>query len=307
MKKQFHDRGYKTLFSHPRMVEDLFRAFVREPFVADLDFSTLKKLATSFVTEEFRKRESDIIWQVDFKGKPAYIYLLIEFQSSDDRFMAVRMLSYITLLYLDLIKKKKFEKLPAVFPLLLYNGEERWQAAQEITELIDSPHKALIPYLPRFKYYKIAENEFPKAELRKLNNLAAQLFHIEMSDLGELDRAIGRIIDVLKRNIPKELQRDFGLWLRAKLRTKDRDLVITELNKMEVRPMLEKTMERFEQECIKKGEAAGIEKGLVTGRLEGKLEGKLELAKKLLAAGVDPKIIAKASGLSVAKIKKLAN
>ncbi|MDD5090532.1 MAG: Rpn family recombination-promoting nuclease/putative transposase [Candidatus Wallbacteria bacterium] len=303
MKKQFHDRGYKTLFSHPRMVEDLFRAFVKEPFVAELDFSTLKKLPTSFVTEEFRKRESDIIWHVDFKGKPAYIYLLIEFQSTGDRFMAVRMLSYITLLYLDLIKKKKFEKLPAVFPLMLYNGEERWQAPQEITALIDSPHKALVPYLPRFKYYKIAENEFPKIELRKLNNLAAQLFHIEMSDLSELDRAIGRIIDVLKKNIPKELQRDFGLWLRAKLRTKDRDLEITELNKLEVKPMLEKTMEKFEQECIKKGRL----EGKLEGKLEGERKAKLELAKKLLASGVDPEIIAKASGLSVAKIRKLSN
>ena len=34
-----------------------------------------------------------------------YLYLLIEFQSKVDRFMAVRMLGYVSLLYQDLIRQ----------------------------------------------------------------------------------------------------------------------------------------------------------------------------------------------------------
>ena len=59
-----HDNGYKMLFSHPEMVADLLRGFVREDWVAELDFSTLEKVPASFVGKKMRKRESDVLWQI---------------------------------------------------------------------------------------------------------------------------------------------------------------------------------------------------------------------------------------------------
>jgi predicted transposase YdaD len=90
--KKFNDRGYKMLFSHPRMVEDLFKAFVKEDFVSEIDFSSLKRANNSYVTKDFKDREADILWQTKFKGKEAYIYILIEFQSTVDKFMSLRCL-----------------------------------------------------------------------------------------------------------------------------------------------------------------------------------------------------------------------
>ena len=46
-----HDQGYKRLFSHPEMVADLLRGFVREDWVRDLDFSSLEKFPGSFVVQ----------------------------------------------------------------------------------------------------------------------------------------------------------------------------------------------------------------------------------------------------------------
>jgi len=37
-----HDASYKLLFSHARMVEDLLRGFIHEPWVHELDFTTLE-------------------------------------------------------------------------------------------------------------------------------------------------------------------------------------------------------------------------------------------------------------------------
>jgi len=37
-----HDESYKLLFSHSQMVADLLQGFVQAPWVAVLDFSTLK-------------------------------------------------------------------------------------------------------------------------------------------------------------------------------------------------------------------------------------------------------------------------
>ncbi len=39
-----HDRSYKLLFSHREMVADLVRGFVREDWVAGLDFDTLERV-----------------------------------------------------------------------------------------------------------------------------------------------------------------------------------------------------------------------------------------------------------------------
>ena len=54
-----HDSGYKLLFSHPQMVEELLRGFVQEPWVEDLDFGTLEQAEASFTSADLRERHSD--------------------------------------------------------------------------------------------------------------------------------------------------------------------------------------------------------------------------------------------------------
>jgi predicted transposase YdaD len=79
-----HDHGYKLLFSHPEMVEDLLRGFVREAWVNDLDFATLERVGGGYVSDDLREREDDIVWRVRFGQEWLYVYLLLEFQSSID-------------------------------------------------------------------------------------------------------------------------------------------------------------------------------------------------------------------------------
>ena len=103
-----HDGGYKLLFSHPEMVADLLRGFVREDWVRDLDFSTLEKVPGSYVTPELSNRESDVVWRLRWgHDRFLYIYLLIEFQSTVDPFMGLRMMVYLGLLYQDLIQRRE--------------------------------------------------------------------------------------------------------------------------------------------------------------------------------------------------------
>lgn len=101
-----HDIGYKELFSYPELVEELLLSFVKEDFVQHLDFSTLERLDKSFITPEFKEKESDLIYRINFREKAVYIFLLIEFQSSVDKFMALRILRYITEFYEYLVNWK---------------------------------------------------------------------------------------------------------------------------------------------------------------------------------------------------------
>ncbi|HEY3567796.1 MAG TPA: Rpn family recombination-promoting nuclease/putative transposase, partial [Thermoanaerobaculia bacterium] len=145
-----HDSGYKSLFSHPEMVEDLLRGFVHEDWVRDLDFSTLEKVPGNYVAPNLMPRESDAVWKLRWKGdRVLYVYLLMEFQSTVDPSMALRMMVYLGLLYQDLLKRGETTpsgKLPPVLPLVLYNGYALWGAAREISELIEEAPGGLERY-----------------------------------------------------------------------------------------------------------------------------------------------------------------
>lgn len=56
-----HDHSYKLLFSHPEMMADLLRGFFRESWVEALDFSTLEKINGSYISDDLREQEDDII------------------------------------------------------------------------------------------------------------------------------------------------------------------------------------------------------------------------------------------------------
>jgi hypothetical protein len=73
-----HDNSYKLLSSHPQMVKDLLIRFVKEAWVEQLDFSTLEKVSGSYVSDELRDREDDIIWRVRWGDDWLYVYLLLD-------------------------------------------------------------------------------------------------------------------------------------------------------------------------------------------------------------------------------------
>jgi len=284
-KHLIHDSGYKMLFSNPEMVKQLLTCFVNEEWINKIEYNSLEKIDKSFVTDEFSKRESDIIYKASFKGEDVYIFILLEFQSTVDRFMSLRMLRYIAELYEHLIRNHKLSRLPAVFPVMLYNGEKRWTAPEELNILIENsiPEK----YIPCFRYYKIAVNEFSKDFLIKLNNTVAALFYSENCTADEISKEINTIVNLFKTEKPGEIS-SFIHWFRYMFQ--ERSDLVDEIKQLEdVKSMLRTTVKKIAKE----------------NRLEGKLEGKLEVAQNLLKEKIPVKKIAELTGLSSEEIKKL--
>ncbi|MDX8378004.1 MAG: Rpn family recombination-promoting nuclease/putative transposase [Mariprofundales bacterium] len=285
-----HDNGYKQLFSHREMVRDLLLGFVDGDWVQELDFSTLERVNGSFVSDKLRDRESDVIWRIDFKGQKLYIYLLLEFQSSVDHSMAVRMMTYVGLLYQDLIKHKKVnpQRLPPVLPLVLYNGKDRWLAKTDIADLIISMPKGLDAYKPQMRYLLLDENCYDTATLEPLDNLAAALFQMENSaSLQDVRNVIQKLCVWLSDNEQQTLRRAFTVWIhRVLLRSKYPQASVQETNNLqEVESMLAENMELWAQESfnkgmqkgVEKGKQEGMQKGMQKGMQEGRQEGRTSL------------------------------
>ena len=150
-----HDETYKLIFSQRAAVEELVRSFVGRGLADELDFATLDPLPTDRISGGLVQRQMDLLCKVRFRSGWLYLLILLEFQSENDPFMAVRVLTYTCLTYEELIRRGEIRpgnKLPPLLPVTVYNGRPRWRAATDIAELIAPVTAPLARYLPSFRY-----------------------------------------------------------------------------------------------------------------------------------------------------------
>jgi hypothetical protein len=166
------------------LVADLLHGFVPEPWVAEVDFATLTPVKGSYVSEGLRQRHDDVVWKVRLREQWLYIYVMIEFQSEPDPFMALRLLVYVGLLYRDLLRWQELPadgRLPPVLPMVLYHGTAPWTGAAAFQDLLTPAPSGLERYQPRFHYLLLDEERYPTTALAATENLAAALFRLDRS------------------------------------------------------------------------------------------------------------------------------
>ena len=85
----YHDLGYKSLFAHLELVRDLVAGFTPFPWLEHIAASNFERVNPGYVSERFSERQDDIVWRVRVGNEYLYVYILLEFQSGVDRWMAV--------------------------------------------------------------------------------------------------------------------------------------------------------------------------------------------------------------------------
>ncbi|MBI5206271.1 MAG: Rpn family recombination-promoting nuclease/putative transposase [Candidatus Firestonebacteria bacterium] len=296
--QNIHDSGYKRLFSHKGFIKQLLMSFIPFEWVKQINYEKIEKLNVSFVRKNYKNKESDVIYKLPYKDKEIYIYILIEFQSAVDKWMSLRMLSYIIDFYEDLIKQEKPDKLPAIFPIMLYNGEEKWTAKEEISKLIKNIENAdeIRKYVPKFEYYKIIINEFEEEKLERINNAVSGIFLIENAkDDIEIEKRIGQTVNILKQEIDKDIIDGFINWIRRIL---EEEGVSEEIDKKleslkEGKTMLTNVIENMRIKYRKEGMQQGMQQGVFA------------TAKNMFKKGFEEKVIEEVTGLSKEELKKI--
>jgi hypothetical protein len=178
MSTAHHDALFKAVFSHPEHARGALQSVLPAAMIEALDWSTLALQPGSFVDRELNPSHTDLLYAAAWRGgADAPVYMLFEHQSSSDRSMPLRLLRYMVRIWEHWLKDHEGATvLPAIVPVVLYHGDERWSAPQGFDALLDVPETiraALAEHLVRFAYVLDDLSEVPDDQLRTRDATAA--------------------------------------------------------------------------------------------------------------------------------------
>lgn len=308
-----HDTGYKELFSYPEFVQQLIEGFAPADIAKLMDFSTLKSHSGNYITPLFEEKIEDVVWSVEvtWEGvtQRVFLYILLEFQSSVDRTMPIRLLHYAACFYSELLKQKIItpgQGLPPVFPVVLYNGSERWTAPLDIFEMITpEPPDFLKIYQPHLRYYLVDEGRYTDQQLGLVQTPLSGVFSVE--NAGEswetLQRAVDRIVTIIKTDPNKErIDKVITRWIKRHLQRLGAEVNLEQLNSLvEDKDMLAENLENLVQKERQQGRQEGRQEAE-----QRALESKRNAARKLITrTEMDNQMIADIEELPVEEVEKL--
>ena len=221
-----------------------------------------------------------------------YSAFIIENQSCVDPSMVVRAATYEFVAYERMLKKlkknRKDEKLPMVHILVFYTGERPWNAARQLSELVEVDE--------RFKSY------FHEYKMNLIEITGNTSYNFNEEDVYNLFYICRSIYD---QSIYEGATKDFGLVKSSVLKvvktlTDVEWLDLEELEEKEEIYMCE-AEKRWLEVKSKEWEAEGIRKGIERGSEKKELE----MYQKMMDKGFGIKAIASIFSVSEESIKKL--
>ena len=277
------DPIYKRLYAFPRMVADLLRSFFTDAEL-DADAATLERLPAEYVGDAFQQRRGDTAWRLRVRRADdgdgwLHVLVMLEYQSSADSAMALRVLEYTALLHGELLRAGSHAPgaLPPVLPVVLYNGDSPWRPATEMRQLIAAPPAVLVPYQPSQRHLVLDERRV-RAEELKLHGLTLAVAQLEQSrSVADLAHVARRLTRRLSGAGEGELRRTFADWLRTlerRLGAGDRTQRPPDnLSLEDMTVSLEERVAEWPKPYIRQGREEGREEGRREGISLGREQG----------------------------------
>ena len=90
-----HDTGYKYLLANKSTFLQFLQTFVKAEWVKGIQAKDVMLIPKSFILQDFRHQEADLIYRLRLAEQDVYFYLLLELQSTVDQMMPFRLLMYM--------------------------------------------------------------------------------------------------------------------------------------------------------------------------------------------------------------------
>ena len=289
---QKHDKSFKDVLSNKEEM-----AFFLKEFVGiEVDTKDLQEYKNEFVTKQYRKKQSDII----YKNTEKEIYYMLEHQSSRDREMPYRIAEYCLELIENAVKNSKSQIYPTIVPIVLYTGKGKWNVETNFAERQKFSAGSYEKYKIDIKYIVVDINIIEDMELLEKQDYLANVMLLEKcwTDEEKIEM-LKRIEEEMKSK--EEQEKILYYFVNVYGRTL----------KLEDKKRLDKRLERsedkmtvFQQSMIEERKAI-IRKSRTEGRTEGRKQGRAEVARNLLKLKMSIEQIIEATGLSREELEKL--
>lgn len=180
-----HDKSYKDLHSNKEVFLDLVKGMLKAPWANELKSENPILVNKSYIASDYEEKESDIVYRAKIGDNEVIFYILLEFQSSLDYRMPLRLFFYISEILREYAKNANHKpndkniKVPAVVPIVLYNGQIRWDAAKRFRDIVANEElfgNKIIDF--KYNIFDI-NNEFSKEELLKNKTITAAIFLLD--------------------------------------------------------------------------------------------------------------------------------
>ncbi len=301
-----HDVGYKYLLSSKRVFLQLLESFVHEDWVDQVDPAAMEKMDKSYILQDFKQKESDLVYQMLLQDRKVIFYILMELQSTVDFQMPYRLLRYMTEIWRDVVKntkekerRKRDFRLPAIIPMVLYNGSDNWTVPLEFKGMLNTAG-VLAEHIVNFEYILLDVNRYDEEELLGLSNLIGSVFYLDqdVESLEEIQKRLQALFESAK-NLSEEEAALFQDWLwhiYSKRFPKEQQEEIKKVIKQS---------KRTEVGNMISGHGRNIDKFVKQSREAGLEEGIEKVAKSMLKDGMSIQLIAKYTRLSEEKIRQI--
>jgi len=302
-----HDAFFCKMMSDQRVAKDFMLQYLPKRILEKVDLNTLKKIDSHFINKNLQRQTSDVLFSVFFGGSPGYIYVLVEHQSTPQKLMPFRIVSYQVEIIKKHLKRFRGDVLPVVYPIVFYNGEKPYSYSNDIFDLFGA-NKALAQ--------QVMFQPFHLVDLTKIedNDLRAHVWSGVMGLLMKHIRAddITEVIKVMLNELKRVIEQDpdgqtFDIimsYIFLRGRVKD----IEQLKKVIVQklPTGEPAMKTIAEQIIDSYKDDYIREGMQRGMQQGVSKRNIEIVKNLLKEKASHHFIAKVTGLSVLEVKAVA-
>jgi hypothetical protein len=202
--KSDYDGGYKHELSNKAHFLHFLKKYVKANWAMELTEDDVKLCDREFLLEDYQKRHADLVYQIHFQGEIFFVYLIMELQSQVDYTMPFRFLTLIFALLSQFfssksekVRERKGFRLPAVIPILFYNGKRPWNAERAFRKYI-SGHERFGSNILNFEYIVVDLNKIEAEDFQSGNSI---LDYIMMLDKDKKNETVLDILSVTKDRI----------------------------------------------------------------------------------------------------------
>ena len=295
-----HDKLFRGVMHDEENARGFIELYMNEEDLAPLDLSTLKLKNSQLIDKHLSESISDLVYSCEYQDKSlgnARIIILVEHQSTPDKFMPFRVYHYLfNILAYELKNNNDGELLPAVHSMVFYHGQpEAYPYTLKLEGCFNDPHKIMQRFwqnpIALINVHEHDDDKLLNEHIQGLMSLA--LKHGRDQDINDIWLQI--IYSILAIDTQEHIRLQFAEQITAYLFTvgkiHDKQKFIENVNKLP-NPIRGEMM-TFADELRDEGRTEGIDIGVEKVAING------------IKEGIPDNLIAQLTGLSLERIAQI--